>query len=341
MLIKLILGVRKFNQEKFKDMQGIFEMLSRGQYPDILFITCADSRVVPSLFTHSAPGDMFVMRNVGNIVPPHTATAVPSEAVAIEYALKVLKVKNIIVCGHSNCGAMDGLITPGLDKHLPVTASWLSHSSPVLAKLAENHEDINLEAVIKQNILVQMEHLKTYRIIAEKIAAGELSIHGWFYKFETGEIFVYQETQQNFINMEQALNFAIEGRRDQIVKQIANGYLAQFTQPKTSDEFRKAMRLFSSLKFDLSAIWDDLRPMISEKLWAEVGELFSGPSAKEFQDLIDSGKRITLRDLKDFQKELQSSVGYHQFCAQHTLFAQSLSGSDYAERNLNQFKCKL
>lgn len=339
MLIKLILGVRKFNQEKFKDMQGIFEMLSRGQYPDILFITCADSRIVPSLFTDTAPGEMFVIRNVGNIIPPHETTAISSEAGAIEYAVNALKVKNIILCGHSDCGAMKGLITPDLKKQLPTVASWLTHSSAVLEKLAEKKE-IKVEEVIKQNILVQIEHLKTYPIVAEKIASGDLAIHGWFYKFETGEIFVYQETQRDFIPMEQALNVAIEGRRDQIVKQVANEYLSQFTQPKSLEEFRKSVRLFSSLKFDLTLVWKELRASVSKKLWAEVGELYANPDAKEFQDLVDSGKKIKLSDLKDFQKELKSSLE-HPHSHNHYILFSPTSVVDSAGANLNRLKCNL
>lgn len=319
-----MLGVRKFHQEKFKEMHGIFEMLSKGQHPDILFITCIDSRVVPNLLTNSGPGDMLVVRNPGNIIPPETMNTGSSEAATIEFALnsKDFNVQHIIICGHSDCGAMKGLLRQN-KKELPKLTSWLQHSSAVLEKLREKEEDIKIEDVIKQNILLQIEHLKTYPLITTKIASKELSIHGWFYKIETGEIFVYQESQQAFIGLEQALSFSVEERRNQIVRQVANEYLAKFTQPKTADEFHATMQLFALLKSDLAAIWDNLKPLVSKELWTDLGGLYSSPSDKEFQDLLDLGVKINLGDLKNFQKKLQSSVGYHQFCSQHTLFAKS------------------
>ncbi|ASQ45872.1 carbonic anhydrase [Legionella clemsonensis] len=320
MLIKLLLGVRKFRQEVFKEMDSLFQMLSNGQYPDALFITCADSRIVPNLLTQSTPGDLFVVRNVGNIVPPNETNNSASEIAAIEYALKVLKVRNIILCGHSDCGAMKGLLTPNLAEQLPSVASWLTHASSVVKKLQDKKEIIELESVIKQNVLVQIEHLKTYPIIAQKLASNELTIHGWFYKFESGEIFIYQENQEVFVPLEEALKLSIDERRNQIVKQVAHEYLAQFLQPKTADEFQKSRQLFSALKSDLSTIWEHLKPLVIERLWGEIGELYSNQTDQEFQELITSGVKIQLDNLKELKKNLRDSTGYYQFCRQHTLF---------------------
>ncbi|KTD08220.1 carbonic anhydrase [Legionella jamestowniensis] len=336
MLIKLMSGIRKFCHEKFKEMQSLFQILSNGQYPDALFITCSDSRVDPNLFTHSNPGDLFAVRNVGNIIPPKETSTVSSEEVAIEYALNVLKIKNIILCGHSDCGAMKGLLVPDLKQQLPSVASWLSHSSTVITTLKERKDVLTLDDIVKQNVLVQIEHLKTYPAIAEKLKSKELTIHGWFYKFESGEIFIYQETHQDFIILEQALKTSIEDRKNQVVEQVAHEYLAQFLQPKTADEFQRSKQLFSSLKFDLSYVWDDLKPLVSEKLWSEIGELYDSQNDQEFQNLVASGVKTKLEDLKELKRNLQNSTGYHQFCNRHTLFMPAEPTLSSAN-NLNTF----
>lgn len=309
MLLKLALGVLKFHQEKFIGMSSLFEMLSRGQYPETLFITCSDSRLVPSLFTGSDPGDMFVVRNVGNIVPPYSessdSTASPSEAVAIEYALEVLQVKNIILCGHSKCGAMDSLNRPNLKERLPSTASWLRHSAEVLKKI-QNPENPELEDLIKQNILTQIDHLKTYPSVQSKIKSGDLSIHGWFYKFELGEILVYQESQRDFIKMELALKYTIEERIKTIVNEVADRSVQTHT-------------------------WDNLGSLILEKLWAELGELFASPLDKAYQELIESAKQR----LSDRLREPQSLFPY-----QGRLFASPLSNSR-SEENSEKLRARL
>src|ERR1044072_8260783 len=136
MLIKLMLGVRQFQNGSFKSMQETFEGLMSAQKPEILFITCSDSRLIPNLFTQTQPGELFVIRNVGNIIPPsHTPS---SEAAGIVFALNELNsIKDIIICGHSQCGAMKGLLAPNLKEYLPEVDAWLSHSHSVLKHLTE------------------------------------------------------------------------------------------------------------------------------------------------------------------------------------------------------------
>ncbi|WED42689.1 carbonic anhydrase [Legionella cardiaca] len=313
MLIKLILGARKFHQEKFKEMQPIFEMLSGGQHPDIFFISCSDSRVVPSLLTNSNPGEMFVHRNVGNIIPPFTS-ATSSEAVAIEFALNGLGVKNIILCGHSCCGAMEKLLEP--TEKSPTMATWLNYSSSVLETLATKETEPTLENVIKQNILVQLDHLKTYPLVAERLASGKLTLHGWFYNIKSGEIFIYQERLKEFVNLEQALNISVEERKISVIKKVTMDYLSPLTQPKTADDYLTTAQLFSSLKFNLKPIWPAIKPLVAKMLWEEIGGLYSEPEDKAFTDFVETGVDIKLEDLTDFQKELQQSAGYHLFCSQ-------------------------
>ncbi|KTD17395.1 carbonic anhydrase [Legionella jordanis] len=335
MFIKLILGFRKFQGSTFKEMESIFELLSLGQFPEVLFITCSDSRVVPTLIIDGDPGDLFVVRNVGNIIPPFATHNASSEAVAIEYAIKVLKVKHIIVCGHSGCGAMEGLMKPNIGQELPTLASWLKHSSSVIEHFKDK-QGVQLEDVVKQNILAQIEHLKTYPVISNKLASQELAIHGWFYKIKSGEIHVYDENQKEFLHFEQAVKTSLEDRKNKVVKQIIHHYLEQCLQPKTATEFQEAMRLSALIKSDLTPIWEHVKPLVEKKLWEEIGELYSSPADQEFQALLDSGVTMKLEDLEELKVKLQNSSGYHQFCSQHTLFT-STSDTSNANSDLENF----
>src|SRR5271170_6615965 len=124
---KLIQGIHRFQETDFLPLQGLFEQLAKGQNPETLFITCSDSRIDPNLLTRSRPGDLFILRNAGNIVPPYGA-ANGGEAATIELAVASFGVKEIIVCGHSHCGAMTGLLQPDKIAGLPAVSSWLSHA---------------------------------------------------------------------------------------------------------------------------------------------------------------------------------------------------------------------
>ena len=124
---KLIQGIHRFQSENFRPLKGLFENLAKGQNPETLFITCSDSRIDPNLLTRSQPGDLFILRNAGNIVPPHGATN-GGEAATIELAVTALGVKDIIICGHSHCGAMRGLMQPDLVASLPAVSAWLGHA---------------------------------------------------------------------------------------------------------------------------------------------------------------------------------------------------------------------
>ena len=124
---KLIRGIHRFRTEDFRPLQGLFEHLATGQNPETLFITCSDSRIDPNLLTRSKPGDLFILRNAGNIVPPHRATS-GGEAATIEFAVAAIGVKDIIICGHSHCGAMKGLLEPDTIAPFPAVTSWLSHA---------------------------------------------------------------------------------------------------------------------------------------------------------------------------------------------------------------------
>jgi carbonic anhydrase len=211
---KLIQGIHRFQQESFRPLQGLFEQLSRGQNPETLFITCSDSRIDPNLLTRSKPGDLFILRNAGNIVPPHTAAS-GGEAATIEFAVANLGVKDIIICGHSHCGAMRGLLQPEQVAALPALSSWLSHAEATRRIVQANYGHLDgdrlLTATIEENVLVQLENLRTLPPIASRLVQGDLHLHGWVYKIETGEVFAYDLTCGQFVPVAQYRHPRSEG----------------------------------------------------------------------------------------------------------------------------------
>ncbi len=192
---KLIRGLREFKTSYFSSHQDLFEQLSHGQKPRVLFITCSDSRIVPNLITQTEPGEIFVIRNAGNIIPPFGA-ANGGEGAAVEYAIHALGIQQIIVCGHSHCGAMKGLLQLGsLEEEMPLVYDWLKHAEATRRLVKENYQGFSkdelLEIAIAENVLTQIENLKTYPVVHSRLYQGKLSIYGWVYLIETGEILAY------------------------------------------------------------------------------------------------------------------------------------------------------
>jgi len=201
---KLIEGIHEFQREDFKPLEGLFGQLAHGQDPETLFITCSDSRIDPNLLTRSMPGDLFILRNAGNIIPSHGAGN-SGEAATIEYAVTVLGVKDIIVCGHSHCGAMKALLHPEKLTNLPSVASWLSHAETTRRIVLENYSHLGeeelLDVTIEENVLVQIEHLETLPSIASRKRRGNINLWGWVYKIETGQVFAYDVKSKQFISI--------------------------------------------------------------------------------------------------------------------------------------------
>jgi carbonic anhydrase len=189
---KLIEGLHAFQQNVVGSQRAFFESLAHGQSPEVLFITCSDSRINPNLLTQTGPGELFIVRNAGNIVPPHGQNA-GGEAGTIEYAVAVLKVKHVVICGHSHCGAMQAVLDPRSVDSLPAVASWIKHSEAVARIMTENYKHL------EGPVLVQLEHLRTLPAVASAIARGELTLHGWVYKLETGEAFSYDPERRQFL----------------------------------------------------------------------------------------------------------------------------------------------
>ncbi len=196
---KLINGVVEFRQKDYEEHKELFTSLGRKQAPHTLFIGCSDSRIVPSLITNTLPGELFIVRNVANMVPKYRmADEFLSTTSAIEYAVQVLNVENIIVCGHSNCGGCAALHKTDEEfEMIPHTRKWLELAGPVKQKVEEHlptDDPAAREWLTEQtNIVEQMKHLLSYPYIAERYKKGELAIQGWYYIIETGEVFNYNK----------------------------------------------------------------------------------------------------------------------------------------------------
>lgn len=199
---KLIAGLHHFQENIFAPRREFYARMADGQRPEALFITCSDSRINPNLITQTEPGELFILRNAGNIIPPHGA-ANGGEGATIEYAVGALNVRDIIVCGHSHCGAMDGLLHPEKLNDLPLVSTWLSHADATRRIMRENYRHLKdnalLTATVEENVLVQIENLRTHPVVAARLGRGELSLHAWVYKIETGEVFAYDPDNGQFV----------------------------------------------------------------------------------------------------------------------------------------------
>ncbi len=202
----LLAGLLEF-QEKGRPLYlERFRDLSKAQAPTTLFIACADSRVIPSLLTSAEPGDLFTIRNVGNLIPPAredgTSSGDLSEASAIEYAVSVLDVRNIVVCGHSNCGAMRLMMSGSLIDDAPNLRPWLEHARPALgmAKLLAGAATgrSTYDELSQINVLLQLQHLFSYPAVNKRLAAGTLSVTGWWFDISTGEMHIYDPAKKRF-----------------------------------------------------------------------------------------------------------------------------------------------
>ena len=198
---KLIQGIHHFQNTLFGTKRKLFERLAQGQSPEALFITCSDSRINPNMLTQTEPGELFILRNAGNIVPRYDEF-MGAEAATIEFAVARLGVKDIIICGHSHCGAMNAVMDPTSIEDLPALNQWLAHAEPtrhvIEEKCAHMDRETLLMTTIQENVLVQMDNLHTHPVVASSINKGELKLHGWVYKIETGEVFEYDPTTNQF-----------------------------------------------------------------------------------------------------------------------------------------------
>lgn len=193
--LKIIEGVLNFRENVYPERKDLFGTLATGQSPHVLFITCSDSRIDPNLVTCADPGDLFICRNAGNIIPPHSNETGGMTA-SVEYAVAVLGVDDIVICGHTDCGAVKGALNVDQLKGLPHVKEWLGHCRSAMEIVRERngidseacigHE--HLDEAIEENVLQQLQHLRTHPAVAAKLATGKVRLHGWVYDIEKGEI---------------------------------------------------------------------------------------------------------------------------------------------------------
>lgn len=194
----LLPGLRKFSENVFPKQKELFQSLSQGQKPHTLMITCSDSRIDPNLVTQTMPGEVFVVRNAGNIIPPFGASKGGEEA-AIEFAIEGLGVTNIVICGHSKCGAMAALVNKVNLDPLPSVKSWLDHAQATRKRVETLEGEADLSRVVEENVLVQASNLKTHPSVSAALMAGKVRLYGWVYNFESGTILVYDPTLKRYL----------------------------------------------------------------------------------------------------------------------------------------------
>ncbi|MEP6958018.1 MAG: carbonic anhydrase [Nitrospirota bacterium] len=198
---KLVRGFLKFRTEVFRKKKELFTRLSEKQTPRALFITCSDSRVDPTLLTQTDPGELFILRNAGNMVPPYGSMQGGSTA-TIEYAMAVLKVPHIIVCGHTDCGVMKALLHPEEVSDLPAVKEWIGQAETTRRMMREYYVDLQgNERLIKttqENVRSQLDHLRTHPSVALLLRKKKVDLHGWVYSISTGDVWVYDFNSEQF-----------------------------------------------------------------------------------------------------------------------------------------------
>lgn len=207
---RLVDGVQRFQANVFSAKRHLFERLAEGQDPLALFITCSDSRINPNLITQTDPGELFILRNAGNIVPPYGASRGGEEG-SIEYAVSVLGVEDIIVCGHSHCGAMSALLDPSKAAGYPAIRNWLDHADGTRRIIEENYKHLVGEfarqtAAVEVNVLVQLDNLRTHPAVAAALAREQINLHAWVYEFETGKVFAFDSPAGQFMPIENMMS---------------------------------------------------------------------------------------------------------------------------------------
>ncbi len=198
-------GVVRFQREVFPEKRELFERLSTGQSPEALFITCSDSRIETAMLTQTDPGELFICRNAGNIVPPHTNQTGGMTA-SIEFAVGALRVPNIVVCGHTECGAMKGAMNRDALTHLPHVREWLGFSQGAVdiveALGAGLSEAERMQMLLEQNVILQLQHLKTHPTVAVALAQKAVQLHGWVYDIKTGAVSAFDEATREWVPIE-------------------------------------------------------------------------------------------------------------------------------------------
>ena len=203
-LDELKAGIRRFRTEVYPENEAIYlQAVQEPQRPHALIVTCADSRIDPELITQSQPGDVFVTRNIGNLVPPYGEMLGGVSAV-IEYAVSALEVQHVVICGHSDCGAMKGLLHPEGLESMPTVKSWLTNAHAALSvahslATADQKPSELMQRVTEENVLLQLQHLRTHPSVAGAMARGDLTISGWIYDIGKGTVSITEDGGRVFV----------------------------------------------------------------------------------------------------------------------------------------------
>jgi carbonic anhydrase len=195
-------GVHRFRTEIFPGKRVLYEQLAEKQVPHALFLTCGDSRIDPEALTSAGPGEIFVERTPGNIVPLYSESTAVGVAASIEYSVVMLGVKDIVVCGHSACGAMKGLLDPEELRHIPATTRWLKYAVPALDLLNRKYPHLEGQDRVRRlcqlNVIEQLAHLHTHPAVESRVKHGRIALHGWYYEIHTGTVEVYNQESGEF-----------------------------------------------------------------------------------------------------------------------------------------------
>jgi carbonic anhydrase len=194
-LDKLLGGISHFQKHVYPRHQHLFEELALGQRPEALFITCADSRIDPCLLTQTKPGELFICRVIGNIVPPYP-DLVGGVSATLEYAVGVLRVPHVILCGHTDCGVMRGALNPEALEAYPNVRAWLRYAD-VQHREADPSPEF-LAALAEHNVVAQLKNLRTHPTVAARLEEGDLRLHGWVYHIGPGVVTAYEEESRTF-----------------------------------------------------------------------------------------------------------------------------------------------
>jgi carbonic anhydrase len=198
---KLVEGFKKFRTEVFDAKKELFRQLAKGQQPHALFITCSDSRLDPCLLTQTEPGELFILRNAGNLVPSYGSN-VGGTTATIEFAIGVLGIRDVIVCGHTDCGVMKAILDPSQIADFPSVKDWLLQAESTRRVIQDNYSHLKGEdlliATIQENVRIQLSHLRTHPIVASKLRGGNIALHGWVYSIPTGQMWAYDYKNDRF-----------------------------------------------------------------------------------------------------------------------------------------------
>lgn len=201
-MFEILTGLKRFQDEVYPRHRELFAHLAQNQQPRALFITCADSRIVPNLILQAEPGELFLIRNAGNIVPPAGSADGGGTVASIEYAVVALGVTDVILCGHTNCGAMKGILHPEKVAAMPSVSAWVQHAAPARRAVERRYpqavEEDRLERVVEQNVIQQVKNLLTHPFIRSRVEIGRLEIYGWVYDIRTGLVRGMDEAGKSF-----------------------------------------------------------------------------------------------------------------------------------------------